>query len=123
MPPASSEAQRKGRAYRLRSQYGLTLAEYSLLLRAQKGGCGVCGRKPLRTRLAVDHDHRTGLIRGLLCFRCNRLLLSKGLDLAALHRSAAAYLDDPPARIVLGTRAVPKKRVPRKAVSRKAASS
>lgn len=36
--------------------------------------CGVCGAVPAGKRLDRDHDHRTGLPRGLLCRRCNRLL-------------------------------------------------
>src|SRR3954471_16598180 len=35
--------------------------------------CGICGAEPSPTRgLDRDHDHRTGLARGLLCHRCNR---------------------------------------------------
>lgn len=45
------------------------------MLRRQDGSCAVC-RRPCATgrRLAVDHDHGTGRIRGLLCFRCNTSL-------------------------------------------------
>src|SRR5262245_31280818 len=42
-------------------------AVYASLLDSQQGGCGVCG-KPGGTRaLAIDHDHATGEVRGLLC--------------------------------------------------------
>lgn len=37
----------------------------------QQGRCGICGREDLTRRLAVDHDHASGMIRGLLCIRCN----------------------------------------------------
>lgn len=41
------------------------------------GTCNICGREPSeRRRLDRDHDHRTGLPRGLLCARCNRALPS-----------------------------------------------
>jgi hypothetical protein len=36
--------------------------------------CGICGRPGKTRRLHRDHDHRTGMPRGLLCFRCNRIL-------------------------------------------------
>lgn len=52
---------------------GLTLEQYEDLLAAQEYRCAVC-RRPARDdqrRMAVDHNHRTGQIRGLLCYRCN----------------------------------------------------
>ncbi len=57
----------------LMRSYGITLADYDRILAFQGGGCALCG-KPQRTealRLAVDHDHRTGRVRGILCHRCN----------------------------------------------------
>lgn len=53
-------------------QYGLTLERWDEIYAAQKGCCRIC-EQPCRTgkRLAVDHDHETGAIRGLLCYRCN----------------------------------------------------
>lgn len=59
---------------RLMRLYGLKEGEYAERLRAQGGVCALCGRKPGRTRLAVDHDHATGAVRGLLHPRCNRAL-------------------------------------------------
>jgi hypothetical protein len=56
----------------LRRTFGLTQADYDELLAAQGGGCAVCGEPPPEGRsLHVDHDHATGRVRGLLCFRCN----------------------------------------------------
>lgn len=52
----------------------LTDAEYDALLTYQGGRCAICGNPPKARRLHVDHDHRTGKVRGLLCFRCNRAL-------------------------------------------------
>jgi hypothetical protein len=49
--------------------YGLTVEAYQLLLREQAGACAICGRT---ANLTVDHDHRTGQVRGLLCDPCNR---------------------------------------------------
>ena len=49
--------------------------EYADMLADQQGGCAIC-REQCGTgrRLAVDHDHSNGRIRGLLCFRCNTSL-------------------------------------------------
>jgi Recombination endonuclease VII len=47
----------------------------------QNGRCFICLKSPMETRprrnLAVDHDHQTGRIRGLLCFNCNHNLLGR----------------------------------------------
>jgi hypothetical protein len=57
-------------------QLGVTTAQYEAMLAAQGGGCAICGNPPKTRRLDVDHDHRTGKVRGLLCHRCNRALPS-----------------------------------------------
>ncbi len=57
-------------------QLGVTDAEYAAKLAAQGGGCAICGATPKTRRLHVDHDHRSGEVRGLLCHRCNRTLAS-----------------------------------------------
>lgn len=54
--------------------------------------CGVCGRTPSETRKCDrDHDHRTGLARGLACVRCNRELLRNSTLEEA--RAVVAYLE------------------------------
>lgn len=59
----------------LKRTYGITPEHYDDLLAEQGGGCGICGRLPRDDiALHVDHDHATGAIRGLLCFRCNNAL-------------------------------------------------
>jgi hypothetical protein len=63
---------RRDRDQHLRRTFGLSLDDYEVLLEAQVGACAICRRKPLAgTSLHVDHDHNTGHVRGLLCFRCN----------------------------------------------------
>jgi hypothetical protein len=72
---ADPEVKRNERSTYLKRTYGLTLAEYEEMLAQQEGGCAICGRKPSASiALHVDHDHATGQIRGLLCFRCNNSL-------------------------------------------------
>ena len=56
------------------AQLGVTPADYDRLLAAQGGHCALCPNTPKTRRLHVDHDHRTGAVRGLLCYRCNRAL-------------------------------------------------
>lgn len=52
----------------------LTEDQYVTLLALQGGRCAICRRPPKvgGRRLSVDHDHASGQVRGLLCFRCNR---------------------------------------------------
>lgn len=53
-------------------KYGITVEQYELLLKRQKGVCAICRRPPkARARLSVDHDHKTKKVRGLLCLSCN----------------------------------------------------
>lgn len=60
----------------LKSKYNMTLEQYNKMFEEQRGICAVCGipAEGLKYRLAVDHNHITGKIRGLLCFACNTLL-------------------------------------------------
>jgi hypothetical protein len=77
----------------LRNGFGLTLEEYGALLATQGEVCAICGGKDEKVRLAVDHCHETGDIRGLLCRRCNTGL---GLfrDSVELMTRAIQYVKD-----------------------------
>ena len=60
---------------RLIRDYGITLEEYAMLFLEQDGVCAICLQPERRERnLCVDHDHETGLVRGLLCNKCNKAL-------------------------------------------------
>ena len=72
----------------LRRTFGITQADYQALLARQGGGCGICGRKPGKISLHVDHDHETGEIRGLLCVGCNNALGQLHDDPVLLCRAA-----------------------------------
>jgi hypothetical protein len=78
----------------IRNQYGITLAEYNTMLEAQDYKCAICGNEDEveGRRLAIDHCHTTGKVRGLLCGKCNRGL---GLfyDNEELLQSAIKYLN------------------------------
>ena len=61
----------------LRHRYGITVDDFDRMLRDQDGKCAICGTTEPGGRrgvFAVDHDHQTGRVRGLLCFPCNRRL-------------------------------------------------
>lgn len=79
----------------LKFRYGISLDDYRRKLAEQGGGCAVCGSKTYSPKcermLCVDHDHGSGMIRGLLCNACNRGL-GNFRDDAALLVSAANYL-------------------------------
>lgn len=65
-------AQERERQYRVK--YGITVAKYEEMLAEQGGCCKLCtsGVPGSRTKhFAVDHDHTTGEVRGLLCLKCN----------------------------------------------------
>lgn len=56
------------------AKFGITLKGYQDLFDAQGGVCAACKSPPDKKRLAVDHDHATGRVRGLLCSHCNLAL-------------------------------------------------
>lgn len=78
----------------IRRQYGITLDEYNQMLENQDYKCAICGNEDEveGRRLAIDHCHTSGKVRGLLCGKCNRGL---GLfyDTATLLQNAISYLD------------------------------
>ena len=57
----------------LKANYGISHEEYDAILTKQKGGCAICADKWIEGTkyFAVDHDHNTGLVRGILCGSCN----------------------------------------------------
>lgn len=90
--------------------FGIDDAQYDALLTGQGGVCAICQRPPKKVRLHIDHNHKTGMIRGLLCSWCNHKLLSGARDSLDVLRNAVAYMESPPAVAVFGERHVPKNR-------------
>lgn len=80
--------------YELKKCHGITVAEYEEIWNAQGGVCAICSN-PQRgsrvKRLVVDHDHKTGIRRGLLCDKCNRGI-GLLLDDPEVLMAAVAYL-------------------------------
>ena len=82
-----------GRNYWLQRQFGITVAIYNDMLASQGHVCAICNQ-PCRSgrRLAVDHNHRTGEVRGLLCLDCNTAI-GKFQDSSVIAYQAARYLE------------------------------
>ncbi len=93
------EAERKRDAY-LQRTYGISLSDFQGIWKAQAGKCAICTR-PLSQSANVDHCHRTGKVRGILCWRCNHVRLGAFMDSRDLIAAALTYLDNPPADSVL----------------------
>lgn len=55
----------------LKNKYGITIDEYKEILKKQGGVCAICKKSETKRNLSVDHCHKTGKIRGLLCKKCN----------------------------------------------------
>lgn len=88
--------------------YGITSEEYESIYRFQGGRCAICQRaKGARKKLSVDHCHRTGVVRGLLCTVDNKYVLGHLRDEVAALQRAIDYLENPPAVQVLGERIAP----------------
>jgi len=70
------------------------LDQYEALLLEQDYRCAICGTSEdkLTKRMAIDHNHETGTVRGLLCSTCNTGL-GQFKDSAAVLRAAIAYLE------------------------------
>jgi hypothetical protein len=84
------------------AEYGITAEEYAKILDAQGGKCYLCQRATgARKRLSVDHDHKTGEVRGILCGPCNRDVLGHARDSIEFFERCIEYLTNPPARAVL----------------------
>lgn len=105
MALSDEERNRRERDRRFRARYGIGIDEYDRMLEAQGGVCAICSKgqtaprkgrgKAVRRaapRLAVDHDHLSGRVRGLLCSNCNHRLIGRWKDPAVL-RAAADYLE------------------------------
>ncbi len=96
----NADSRRDRERARTIAKYGITRADYEAMLAKQCGVCAICQREErcrlkiggvLRS-LAIDHDHDTGKVRGLLCASCNRGIARFGDDPIALRR-AAEYLE------------------------------
>lgn len=77
---------------RLQYKYKISLEEYNSLHETQQGLCAICQEPPSSRGLVVDHDHDTGVVRGLLCDSCN-VGIGALKDDPKILRNAALYLE------------------------------
>lgn len=86
---------KKRKIRRLINQYNVTEEDYNKLFESQSGKCKICGihQSQLDVALAVDHNHETGKVRGLLCRKCNTGIAMFG-DEAKILYLAGDYLND-----------------------------
>jgi hypothetical protein len=70
------------------TKYGISIADFKVLMKMQNGLCAICQR--LMSRPTVDHDHKTGAVRGLLCHGCNIKLAA--IEDAGYMERAIQYL-------------------------------
>lgn len=84
---------RKRKEYFIRFKFNLSLEEYDAILLSQNGLCAICREteKTANRSLAIDHCHKTGTIRGLLCGNCNQGI-GKFKDDTSLLENAILYL-------------------------------
>jgi hypothetical protein len=71
--PAKMAQKRKDE---IKRKFGITCKEYDAMYERQGGKCATCGlhQSKQKKRMNVDHDHKTGRVRGLLCHNCNVVL-------------------------------------------------
>ncbi len=86
-------SKRKCRNYKLYSDFGITIEEYEIMLQNQNFKCAICEKQSKKNKkvLAVDHNHKTGENRGLLCDNCN-FGLGQFKDDVELLKKAINYL-------------------------------
>lgn len=96
---------RNARTLALFARYGVTADEWDQVFEEQGGVCAGCGAPPPESGRAMhsDHDHKTRVFRGILCWKCNNSILRRGVTPGIL-RALAEYLENPPAVRVLGER-------------------
>lgn len=75
-----------------KSRFKMTFEDYQKKVEEQNGLCAICGNPPGKKSLAVDHCHKTGQIRGLLCGGCN-IGIGHLKDSIELLKKALAYLE------------------------------
>ena len=86
------------RAHKLKHKYNMTVEDYDYLWEQQNGVCAICGQEETMkhqngktTRLSVDHNHKTGKVRGLLCRKCN-IVIGNAKDNIDILFKAIQYL-------------------------------
>lgn len=84
----------KMRNHHLQGKFGMTIEQYNEFLNTQNNCCAICNtpQSNFKQQLAVDHDHQTGKVRGLLCGNCNNGL-GRFKDDIEILKKAINYLN------------------------------
>ena len=101
---ATPEGKAVARNSNLVRLYGITSVQYEVIWEAQGRVCAICRRPPKYLdgrRWPVDHDHRTGAVRGVLCVYCNRARLGRGREDPEIMRNVLDYLEHGAERVAL----------------------
>jgi hypothetical protein len=87
----------KHRDRTIKAKFGITSAEYEILLASQDGSCAICGTTDFNysrgKKPHIDHCHETGKVRGLLCGHCN-IGIGQFFDNVSLLEKAIIYLKE-----------------------------
>ena len=84
----------KTRSYQLKTHYGITLEDFDIIFKLQSNSCKICKNKNITGKnWHVDHCHKTGKIRGILCQKCNQALGMVYDDISILEKMIE-YLKD-----------------------------
>lgn len=90
-PESKVRSYAHNRKRRLKTQYGITIAQYNAMLSAAKGVCAACRLPFGEARISVDHNHATGKVRGIIHQSCN-FLIGLARDNPRSLRLIAQYL-------------------------------
>lgn len=88
---ASKPTYEQRKTYELKYTYGITINNFNDMFSDQKGKCAACGDNFLDIVPHVDHCHKSGKIRGLVCPSCNKAMGLVG-DNAEILEKLALYL-------------------------------
>ena len=87
----SYDPKERNKLYQKKTKYGLSEEEYKHLFVKQNNKCAICGESFNSVIPVVDHNHNTGIVRGLLCSKCNTLL-GMAKDNISILENAIIYL-------------------------------
>lgn len=104
LPKGVKDRTRYFRNTDLKRKFGITINDFELMLTKQDGRCSICGGYQIKGRnFAVDHNHTTGKVRGLLCVNCNaglgfmkdnKQILQNAIDYLSSHECLGSRSSD-----------------------------
>ena len=80
-----NDGHKKQKALQLKERYGITYEVFERMLISQEGLCVICKGRNNKRELSVDHNHETGKVRELLCYKCNTIIGLSGENINTLE--------------------------------------